>query len=446
MRPLSNAVKNSPGMRRVNPKIYPPQKNNHFPLILSALTLLFSLYFGPRKNPSFLLPYLSIPAAAFILFLGFLEQKNKKEYRLNAKTEDLQGKINILYDQLKIEESKNKALHLKLKKYDNLALLTERLNQNLSLDDALKLLTKECFQLLGQQKSTCLIYLSDSYSELSLAGSYGPEADNSVIKEKKGDIFSQWALKHTQPLLVEDTASDFRFDGQILKKTSQRVIGSLISSCLISQNRPLGILRLDSPEKKLFNLEDLRLLNTIADIASVAIDNAGYYQNIKELAIKDSLTGLYTHKHTMERLEEELRRCLVNENSLAVLMLDIDFFKKYNDQYGHLAGDIVLKNLSFWLKDSIKGRDAIIGRLGGEEFLVILPLASKQEAFSLAENTRSFIQAKTINLRRKKTGITVSIGVAGFPQDAGSTSDLIDKADTALYEAKRLGRNRVCLF
>ena len=232
----------------------------------------------------------------------------------------------------------------------------------------------------------------------------------------------------------------------MFKKTSQRAIGSLISSCLISQNRPLGILRLDSPEEKLFNLEDLRLLNTIADIASVAIDNAKYYQNIKELAIKDYLTGLYTHTHTLQRLDEELRRCLVNENSLAVLMLDIDFFKKYNDQYGHLAGDIVLKNLSFWLKDSLKSRDAIIGRFGGEEFLLILPLASKQEAFSWAENTRSFIQTKTINLRRKKTGITVSIGVAGFPQDAGSTTDLIDKADTALYEAKRLGRNRVCLF
>lgn len=433
-------------MRCVNSKTYPPEKNNHFLLILSTLTLLFCLYFGPRKNPSFLLPYLAIVVIAFILFLRFLESKNKKEYHLNAETEDLQGKINILYDQLQIEESKNKALHLKLKKYDTLALLTEKLNQNLSLDDALKLLAEGCFQLLGQQKSTCLIYLSDSSEELSLAGSYCPGGDHSVIKEKKGDIFSQWALKHTQPLLVEDTASDFRFDGQIFKKTSVRKIGSLISSCLISQSRPLGILRLDSPEEKLFDLEDLRLLNTIADIASVAIDNAKYYQNIKELAIKDYLTGLYTHKHTLERLDEELRRCVINENSLSVVMLDIDFFKKYNDHYGHLAGDIVLKNLSFWLKDSLKGQDAIIGRFGGEEFLLILPLTSKQEAFSWAENTRSLIQAKTINLRRKKTGITVSIGVAGFPQDAGSSSDLIDKADTALYRAKRLGRNRVCLF
>ena len=198
--------------------------------------------------------------------------------------------------------------------------------------------------------------------------------------------------------------------------------------------------------KKLWTLEDLRLLSTIADIASIAIDNAKCYQNIKELAIRDSLTGLYTHKHILERLDEELKRCLADENSLSVLMLDIDFFKKYNDRYGHLAGDIVLKNLSLWLKDALKTQDAIIGRFGGEEFLVILPAASKQEAFSLAENTRAFIQAKTINLRRNKTGITVSIGAAGFPQDTDIAGDLINKADTALYKAKRLGRNRVCLF
>lgn len=433
-------------MRCVSPTASPSKRNNPFLLVLSALTFSLSLYFGPRENPSLLLAYLSIPAAAITAFFVLLKKKHEKEYQLNAEMEELQGKINIIYDQLQIEESKNKALRLKLKKYDNLALLTERFNQNLSLDDALKLLAEECFQLLGQHKSACLIYLSDGTSELSLSAYRIPEADNSTIKDKKGDIFTQWALKHTQPLLVEDTSSDFRFDWQTLKKTSQREIGSLISSCLISQGRPRGILRLDSTEKKLFTLEDLRLLSTIADIASVAIDNAKYYQSIKELAIKDSLTGLYTHKHIMERLDEELKRCLTNESPLSVLMLDIDFFKKYNDNYGHLAGDIVLKSLTFWLKDSLKGRDAVIGRFGGEEFLLILPTASKQEAFSLAENTRSFIQSKTINLRRKKTGITVSMGVAGFPQDAGTTSELIDKADTALYEAKRLGRNRVCIF
>ena len=170
----------------------------------------------------------------------------------------------------------------------------ERFNQNLSLDDALKLLAEECFQLLGQNKSTCLIYLSDSYSELSLAGSYGPAADDSVIKDKKGDIFSQWALAHTQPLLVEDTSSDFRFDKHTAKKTSERKISSLISSCLISQNRPLGILRLDSPEKKVWTLEDLRLLSTIADIASIAIDNAKCYHAV--ILVHDHGHEVWCHK------------------------------------------------------------------------------------------------------------------------------------------------------
>jgi len=115
-------------MRRVSPTLYPPKENSPFLLILPAFTFLLSLYLGPRNNPSFLLPYLSIPAGAVVLFFVLLEQKNKKEQRLNSEIEDLQGRINILYDQLQIEETKNKALHLKLKKYDNLALLTEKFN------------------------------------------------------------------------------------------------------------------------------------------------------------------------------------------------------------------------------------------------------------------------------------------------------------------------------
>ena len=139
-------------MRRVSPTLYPPKEKQSFSAYFTCIHPSAKLYLGPRNNPSFLLPYLSIPAGPLFYFL-FLEQKIRRKQRLNSEIEDLQGRINILYDQLQIEETKNKALHLKLKKYDNLALLTEKFNQNLSLDDALKLLAEECFQLLGQQKA-----------------------------------------------------------------------------------------------------------------------------------------------------------------------------------------------------------------------------------------------------------------------------------------------------
>src|SRR3989338_16857 len=391
--------------------------------------------------------HLSIFGCAILIFLSLTYKKNKRQYLLKAGFEDLEGRLNIAYQQLLVEESKNKALRFKLKRYDALAGLIDKLNQNLSLDDTLDRLIEESYAMLGLGEATGIVYLSDAAANtLSLARVKSSSGD-AVIKEKHGDIFDQWVLKHTQALLVEDTSSDFRFDFEKFKKASSRAVGSLIASCLVSENRPIGIMRFDSPHAKVFNLEDLRLLSTMSDIASVAIDNAQYYQRTRELAIKDGLTGLYTRNFIVERLEQELKRCAMRPGgSLSIMLLDIDFFKKYNDSHGHLAGDAVLKNLSAALSDYFKKQNAAVGRLGGEEFLVILPSADKQQAFLEAENVRSAIQEKIVTIRRKPAAITVSIGVACFPQDARRSDDLLDKADSALYEAKRTGRNRVCLY
>jgi len=392
--------------------------------------------------------YYKIPAILIPFFLvSFLSrnlyQKSKKEHLLNTELEDMLGKINLAYQQLETEEIKSKSLRHKIQSYDILAILTERLNQNLSLEETVHTLVESASSLLGQDDTSCILYLSEGSSDkLYLAA-----ADkNSSIKEKQGDMFDEWLIKHAQPLLVEDTLSDFRFDSDKFKKSSKRKIGSIISCCLVSRRSPTGILRLDNPVPKHFSLEELRLLNTIADIASIAVDNAKYYQHIKDLAITDSLTHLYTRRFILERLEEEIKRSLITEHPVSIVMLDIDFFKKYNDQYGHLAGDIVLRNLSLWLKEALSGRDYLIGRIGGEEFLVILVSTAKENAFSVAEEIRGYIQEKTVNLRRKPSKVTVSAGVAGCPGDARTTEDLINKADIALYEAKRSGRNRVCLF
>lgn len=382
-----------------------------------------------------------------LLIFSAAHRKNKKENFLKTESEDLQGRINIAYQQLELEESRNKALRVKLKKYEALALLTEKLNQNLSTADTVKTLLEQTFLLLGQQNCLCLVYLSINSDEgISLIDAKGNFADAAIIKEKHGDIFDEWVMRHCQPLLVEDTSKDFRFDVEKFKATSNREIGSVISCCLISQSRSIGIVRLDSPKPNVFNLEDLRLLNTIADIASVAIDNAHYYQRIRELAIKDSLTSVFTRAFILERLDEEIKRSSLTSDSLSIMMIDIDFFKKYNDTYGHLAGDAVLRNLSQWLSDSLYKRGGLIGRYGGEEFLIILPSFAKQEAFSLAESIRAATQEKTVSLRRRPTKITLSIGIANCPQDAQESNGLLHKADTALYKAKKTGRNRVCLF
>jgi diguanylate cyclase (GGDEF)-like protein len=125
-------------------------------------------------------------------------------------------------------------------------------------------------------------------------------------------------------------------------------------------------------------------------------------------------------------------------------MLDIDFFKDYNDKFGHTSGDIVLKNLSNVISNFLKEYSPIISRFGGEEFCVILPSRDKNTVYKIADELRQKIEKAKIILRKHETHVTVSIGLASFPQDSANADELIRKADKAMYEAKNKGRNQVC--
>jgi diguanylate cyclase (GGDEF)-like protein len=265
-----------------------------------------------------------------------------------------------------------------------------------------------------------------------------------VIKAKEGDIFDLWVLRHTSPLLVEDIRRDFRFDLEKLKLQDLRPIASLISSPFISENRFLGILRMDNPQLNFYSQDDLRFLVTICDLGAVALENSELFQRTQDLAIHDELTSLYTKGYFLEHLKEECKRGIRQDTVFSLLMLDIDFFKNYNDKFGHTAGDIVLKKISSNIIESLKDQSAFIGRFGGEEFSVILPSLDKKKALDVASALREKIEKEKIILRRQETNVTVSVGVAAFPSDAASEDELIRLADRAMYEAKQKGRNRVC--
>jgi len=158
------------------------------------------------------------------------------------------------------------------------------------------------------------------------------------------------------------------------------------------------------------------------------------------------LTSLFTRGYFLEHLKEECKRGLRQDIIFSLLMLDIDYFKNYNDKFGHTSGDIVLRNLSHNITDFLKDSNSVISRFGGEEFCIILPSVHKSEAYKIADRLRKRIEEAKIILRKQETHITVSIGVANFPLDSSDTDELILKADKAMYEAKQKGRNRVCVI
>jgi diguanylate cyclase (GGDEF)-like protein len=191
--------------------------------------------------------------------------------------------------------------------------------------------------------------------------------------------------------------------------------------------------------------KDEETFTILAHQFALALRRIQLYKDVENMAINDSLTGLHTRRYLMERFEEEFARTGLKGLSLSILMIDVDNFKKINDEYGHLAGDQVLREVGHMIAQTIREID-IAGRYGGEEFCVILPDTDKQGALLAAERVRLAISDQKIRAYDAAIHATISIGVATMPDDAHYMSELIDKADWALYRAKRLGRNRAIGF
>ncbi len=368
---------------------------------------------------------------------------NKRSEQLRFNIRRCQEESNILADEnLKLSQS-NSSLEEKINRYNNLKNIIEKINQDLGLEYVINTLADIVFSLVSRNKGACLLYLVDqSRQKLNLLTTR-KENDQLIIKDKEGDIFDAWVVKHTSPLLVEDSRKDFRFDPQKLKGADKRQVRSLISAPLISENKFLGILRLDSQDPQAYNQDDLRFLVIISDIAAVAIENSEFFEKTRDLAIHDSLTGLFTKNYFLERLSQECLASRRQKVALSLLMLDVDLFKNYNDRFGHASGDIVLKRISTLINEFLVDQNYLACRFGGEEFCILLLGADKGQALDIAESLRGVIEASKINFRRQEAKVTASIGVAVFSQDMDKEDDFIRKADAAMYAAKEAGRNQV---
>jgi diguanylate cyclase (GGDEF)-like protein len=195
-----------------------------------------------------------------------------------------------------------------------------------------------------------------------------------------------------------------------------------------------------------FNVQEIRLAEAIAAQASLAIANARLYQQTLELSFTDALTGVPNRRQLFLRLENELSRSLRFADPLSLLMIDLDLFKRINDAHGHTVGDGVLRGVALALRRNIRKID-IVARYGGEEFCVVLPRVAKPEAMEVAEKLRHAVAAATLPgpEGQPPLSVTISVGVATLGEDAQDIAGLIEKADSALYEAKRLGRDRVAV-
>ncbi len=190
-----------------------------------------------------------------------------------------------------------------------------------------------------------------------------------------------------------------------------------------------------------FDPEDVRLLTLLAAWAAMALENLRLAQNVEKLAVTDDLTQVYNYRFLKSALRREIKRAGRYHQHLALLMIDVDNLKTYNDRHGHLRGSFLLREMAGLFATNVRSWD-LVAKYGGDEFTVILPQTDMTGALSAAERLRVAVEEHTFPLAQRGE-ITVSLGVSAFPADGQTTSALIETADRSLYLAKQRGRNQV---
>ncbi len=275
-----------------------------------------------------------------------------------------------------------------------------------------------------------------------------------------GEMIDKFVMNHLIYIFIRDDEGKYNlfWPGACWNKRVYELMEKLSvdSGEIISEDRRTGIFPMLSGDK-LFGCivanstidklsdEDISYIKELTKQSSVTIEKADEYSKVLQNATQDALTGLNNRRQFEVRLSEQYAIANRQNTPLCAIMIDIDFFKKFNDTYGHAIGDTVLRTVASTIKEQLREYD-IPSRYGGEEFCILLPQTNIEEARIVAERLRSAVQNKKIDIGDGKTiGVTISVGLAEL-DIKDMAEDLYIKADSALYKAKESGRNRVCVY
>jgi diguanylate cyclase (GGDEF)-like protein len=260
-----------------------------------------------------------------------------------------------------------------------------------------------------------------------------------IIGREPIEVFKNWPQLLQRFFFLERTREEIEIPGD-----PPRVIETIITPLYNRLNQLEGrvILAYDITERK--NLEK-ELKNTNESLQAQLQENERLRLQLQEQAIRDPLTGVFNRRYFAEALDRETARAIRENSPFSLIVLDVDFFKKVNDTYGHKCGDIVLQSLAKFLQENTRRSD-IVCRFGGEEFVILMPDAAVDDAHERAERFRKEFEAIINEYEGRQVRATFSAGVASFPIHANSGDTLLNLADLALYQSKSNGRNRVTVF
>jgi len=403
-----------------------------------SLTSLESIYFIPLVHQKRVVGLLSIG-----------EKKDKESY----KDDDLefltilaeQAAVSITTAQLYEKKESDKAeLDKTVKNLSILYNIGRAMIQIRDLKNLVKFILGQAIETTEAQKGSLMLY-DQQTSKLVVRVVKGlpdkdiEEAINSgempCTTFAAGEGIAGKVFETKQPIITNVTDDDDRY-----KSSEGSNVESILCIPLVASEETVGVINITNKAGgKSFTSEDLELLTALGNQAAVAINNATLY----EMAITDELTSLYVRRYFNVKLETEIRRAKRYHHQLSLAICDLDHFKNVNDTYGHQMGDRVLQKVAGLLEKTVRELDTA-ARYGGEEFGIVLPETDIGGASIVCERIRKAVgELKVEGLSQQ---ITISIGLAAFPQHATEVQGLIEVADTALYSAKHQGRNRVCEY
>ncbi|MDO8281932.1 MAG: sensor domain-containing diguanylate cyclase [Thermodesulfovibrionia bacterium] len=323
----------------------------------------------------------------------------------------------------------------KINQLDTLIEMAALINSTLDPVSIRKKAIEAATKLLDAEAGSLLL-LDPETGELFFEVALGEKGDRmKSIRLAKGLGVAGWVAENDEPVIINDLSADPRFYKGADKESGFQT-RNMVCVPVRSKERIIGVLQAINKKEGIFETDDMSMLYALANQVAVAIENAFLYRD----SITDGLTGLYHHKFFELRMGEEVDRAKRYKHNMVLIMIDIDFFKKVNDTYGHLAGDSVLRGVAAILKRGTRMSD-IVARYGGEEFAAILPYTSYENALEVAERLRSAVEKNDFNGIK----VTISLGLGYFEwknQDIEYRA-LIAFADRALYKAKANGRNRI---
>ncbi len=350
-------------------------------------------------------------------------------------------------ERVRMEEAERTARELAERRASELEVLervAETLNQAELMDDPLEPALATLMDLVGAEAGWILLLEPDSSTRLAAVRGLPPElaAEDYAAFRSSGCVCQQMLLAGELTegvILVDCERLSAENSGLGAYPRNHATIPLRVGG------KVLGNLNLVARSARDFTEEELRLLTAAGDQFGVAVERAQLFGEVQQLAVTDSLTGLNNRRHLFVLAEREFERAQRYANPLAIMMLDLDFFKRVNDTYGHAIGDHVLCMVAERCVGNLREVD-ILGRYGGEEFVVLLPETNLASASIVAERLCRLIGDEPVETEKGPVSVSVSIGVAPLDDDCPSFDALLERADQALYDAKERGRNQVAVW